>query len=70
MQILLSSTQAGPGRKVKQEQEEISRNHVQRLFLISVCNWVGPTPEMIMMIDDQGSGMNDQRGYSGDDSVE
>ena len=36
MQILLSSTQAGPGRKVKQEQEEISRNHVPRLFLGSV----------------------------------
>ena len=36
MQILLSSTQAGPGRKVKQEQEEISRNHVPRLFLNSV----------------------------------
>ena len=36
MQILLSSTQAGPGRKVKQEQEEISRNHIPRLFLGSV----------------------------------
>ena len=36
VQILLSSTQAGPGRKVKQEQEEISRNHVPRLFLGSV----------------------------------
>ena len=35
-QILLSSTQAGPGRKVKQEQEDISRNHVPRLFLGSV----------------------------------
>ena len=29
MQILLSRTQAGPGRAVKQEQEEISRYHVQ-----------------------------------------
>ena len=36
LQILLSSTQAGPGRNVKQEQEEISRNHVPRLFLGSV----------------------------------
>ena len=36
LQNLLSSTQAGPGRKVKQEQEEISRNHVPRLFLSSV----------------------------------
>ena len=35
-QILLSSTQAGPGRKVQQEQEENSRNHVPRLFLGSV----------------------------------
>ena len=33
LQILLSSTQAGPGRKVKQEQEEMSCNHVPRLFL-------------------------------------
>ena len=29
VQILLSNSQAGPGRKVKKEQEEISRNHVQ-----------------------------------------
>ena len=29
MQILLSNSQAGPGRKVKQEQEEISRNLVE-----------------------------------------
>ena len=29
MQILLSMTQAGPGRAVKHEQEEISRNQVQ-----------------------------------------
>ena len=29
MQILLSNSQAGPGRTVKQEQEEISRNPVQ-----------------------------------------
>ena len=36
LQILLSRTQAGPGRNVKQEQEEISRNHVPRLFLGSV----------------------------------
>ena len=35
-QILLSRTQAGPDRKVKEEQEEISRNHVPRLFLSSV----------------------------------
>ena len=36
LQILLSRTQAGPGRTVKQEQEEISPDHVQRLDLISV----------------------------------
>ena len=36
LQILLSRTQAGPGKLVKQEQEEISPNHVQRLNLISV----------------------------------
>ena len=27
--VLLSTTQAGPGRTVKQEQEDSSRNHVQ-----------------------------------------
>ena len=31
MQILLSRTQAGPGRIGKQEQEQTSRNHVQAL---------------------------------------
>ena len=31
-----AGSQAGPGRKVKQGQEEISRKHVQRLFLGSV----------------------------------
>ena len=40
LQILLSSTQAGPGRKVKQEQEENSRNHVPRRFLGSVNKWL------------------------------
>ena len=29
VQISLSNSQAGPGRKLKQEQEEISRNHAQ-----------------------------------------
>ena len=29
--VLLSRTQAGPGRAVEQEQEENSRNHVQVL---------------------------------------
>ena len=29
LQILLSRTQAGPGRAVKQQQEENSQNHVQ-----------------------------------------
>ena len=31
VQILLSNSQVGPGRTVKQEQEEISRNHVPSL---------------------------------------
>ena len=34
--VLLSRTQAGPGRTVKQEQEEISRNHVQTFIFPSV----------------------------------
>ena len=36
LQNLLSRTQAGPGRTVKKEQQEISPNHVQRINLISV----------------------------------
>ena len=36
MQILLSGTQAGPGLTGKQEQEQISRNHVQAFWPISV----------------------------------
>ena len=36
MLILLSNSQAGPGRTVKQEQEEISRNHVQAFIPGSV----------------------------------
>ena len=39
LQILLSRTHAGPGRTVKQEQEEISPNHVQRINLPSVLFW-------------------------------
>ena len=44
MQILLSNSQAGPGRTVKQEQEEISRNHVQTfispLYVYVVSNYL------------------------------
>ena len=36
LQIQLSSTQAGPGRAVKEQQEQNSPNHVQRVNLISV----------------------------------
>ena len=36
MQILLSNSQAGPGRTVKQQQEQISRNHVQAFIPGSV----------------------------------
>ena len=36
MYFLLSRTPAGPGRTDKQEQEEISRNHVQTFFYLSV----------------------------------
>ena len=44
LQILLSRTQARPGRTVKQVQEEISPNHVQRINLISVvyCRLYSP----------------------------
>ena len=36
MHILLSNTQAGPDRTVKEEQEEISRNHVPTIILFPV----------------------------------
>ena len=36
MYFLLSRTQAGPGRTVKQEEEEINRNHVQTFSGCSV----------------------------------
>ena len=36
MYFLLSRTQAGSGRTVKQEEEGISRNHVQTFFGCSV----------------------------------
>ena len=34
--VLLSRTQAEPGRTVKQEQEEISRNHVKTFIFLSI----------------------------------
>ena len=36
LQIQLSRTQAGPDRAVKEQQEQNSPNHVQRINLISV----------------------------------
>ena len=36
LQIQLSRTQAGPGRAVKEQQEQNLPNHVQRIYLISV----------------------------------
>ena len=36
MYVLLSRTQAGPGRTVKQEHKEFSRNHLQTFILPSV----------------------------------
>ena len=36
LHVLLSRTQVGPGRTVKQEQEEISHNHVQTFIYLSV----------------------------------
>ena len=40
--VLLSRTQAGPGRTVKQEVEEISRNHVQTFISPSVQAVLSP----------------------------
>ena len=38
VQTLLSNSQAGPGRTVKQELEEISHNHIQVLFVAPFIN--------------------------------
>ena len=38
LHVLLSRTQAEPGRTGKQEQEEISRNHVQTFICVSVVH--------------------------------
>ena len=43
---MLSNSQAGPGRKVKQEQEETSRNHVQAFFPGSVEVDVAMSPPL------------------------
>ena len=44
--VLLSSTQAGPGRTVKQEQEEISRNRIQTFIYLSVLSGL-PLPALV-----------------------
>ena len=46
LHVLLSRTQAGPGRTVKQEQEEISRNHVQTF----ICLYVDTLPRISYFI--------------------
>ena len=46
MYFLLSRTQAGPGRTVKQEQEEISRNHVQTFISPSVYSQTSQSSEI------------------------
>ena len=50
MQILLSRTQAGPARTVKEQQEQTSRNHVQRILLISV----GHSGHFLQILQDDG----------------
>ena len=46
---LLSRTQAEPGRTVKQEQEEISRNHVQTFIYLSVKSKDWFNAEILML---------------------
>ena len=45
---MLSRTQAEPGRTVKQEQEDISRNHVQTFIYLSVHLESGETPRSVI----------------------
>ena len=51
MYFLLSRTQAGPGRTVKQEQEEISRNHVQTFSGCSVEKRQNVMSELCINLD-------------------
>ena len=44
MYVVLSRSQAGSGKAVKQEQEERSRNHIQTSFLGSVVGKYFPCP--------------------------
>ena len=44
---MLSRTQAGSGRTVKQEQEQISRNHVQTFIFFLVLKILGYFPYYI-----------------------
>ena len=46
MQILLGNSLAGPGRTVKQEKEEISRNHVQTFISPSVLLFLFLSPQI------------------------
>ena len=43
LHVLLSRTQAGPGRTVKQEQEDISRSHVQAFVHYDFSPGMGPS---------------------------
>ena len=45
LQILLSRTQAGPGRTVKLEQKENSPNHEQRINLVTIVDGELPASE-------------------------
>ena len=56
MYFLLSRTQAGPGRTVKQEQEEISRNHVQTFIYLSVLNSVIASEVLCISVSKIGLG--------------
>ena len=48
---MLRRTKAGPGRTVKQEQEEISRNHIQTFIYLSVrcCEKFLPAPAWLLL---------------------
>ena len=46
LQILLSRTQAGLDRAVKQEQEENSHNHVLQAFLVNLSR---PLPTIVTL---------------------
>ena len=58
MQILLSRSPAGPGRTGKQEEEQISPNHVQAFFPSSVYCYTHPREQEAVVGEEVEDGVD------------